>query len=429
MKALHLTRAKQHGRKRRIWLAGAAVARAGLQQGDRYTVQYLPSRSTILITADAAGDRVVSGKQQPIIDLQNQQVEDMFTEGQRVQASFSDGCIIIEPHHEDTSRAKREQQFLQRAAAGQLEHASMFTGGGVSTEAIHDAIGSGRTAWIAELEHKYIESAAQNCMAIDDDTVLLEGAVEEIPGRCYTNVDVLSFSMPCTAHSKAGKAKHGRDSIEYGGTTVFAVAKAIQRSNPAIVVSENVPDAQGTAVYELLKCELERLGYVVFEQVLDSRHTDSIEQRARYWIVAFSKGIAPASFQLPEVKASGRQLRDVLVKAPAASWSKQDGLNAKAKRDAAAGKGFKRQLLTGSETRCGTIGRGYNKRRSTEPFLTRADGKERLLTLEEHAAVKSAPAHLVANLSATCGHEILGQSVDYRQPLTLMRAALAAASA
>jgi len=45
---------------------------------------------------------------------------------------------------------------------------------------------------------------------------------------------------------------------------------------------------------------------------------------------------------------------------------------------------------------------------------------ERLFTPAEHAAVKSIPARLIASgISKTTAHEILGQSVDYRQPLKL----------
>ena len=96
-------------------------------------------------------------------------------------------------------------------------------------------------------------------------------------------------------------------------------------------------------------------------------------------------------------------------------------------RDSQAGKGFaKRQLLTGDETKVGTIGRHYAKRRSTEPFIVRDDGKERLLTPTEHARVKSIPERLIAGNGMTIAHQILGQSVDFLQPYNLTRALLGA---
>lgn len=53
------------------------------------------------------------------------------------------------------------------------------------------------------------------------------------------------------------------------------------------------------------------------------------------------------------------------------------------------------------------------KMRSTEPMIAHpsGDGRRRLLTPREHARVKGIDPALVAGLSATLAHEILGQSV------------------
>ena len=56
--------------------------------------------------------------------------------------------------------------------------------------------------------------------------------------------------------------------------------------------------------------------------------------------------------------------------------------------------------------------------------MQREDGKERLLTPKEHARVKSAPDALVENLGPTLAHEILGQSIDYRQAWIAMAAVM-----
>lgn len=76
-----------------------------------------------------------------------------------------------------------------------------------------------------------------------------------------------------------------------------------------------------------------------------------------------------------------------------------------------AGKGFRRQLLDGTESQIGTNGRGYNKARSTEPFIKSPHdaSNSRLLTVAEHAAVTGIPADLVRRLGKTVAHEILGQ--------------------
>lgn len=94
-------------------------------------------------------------------------------------------------------------------------------------------------------------------------------------------------------------------------------------------------------------------------------------------------------------------------------WKPYSYLAEKEKRDIEAGKGFRRQLLTPDAPEIGTIGRGYSKARSTEPFILHPqdDQLSRLLTVAEHARAKTIPHHLVQGESATRAHEVLGQSV------------------
>lgn len=53
--------------------------------------------------------------------------------------------------------------------------------------------------------------------------------------------------------------------------------------------------------------------------------------------------------------------------------------------------------------------------RSTEPFILHPTkpGLSRLLTAREHARVKTIPEEVVAGVSETVAHEILGQSVIF----------------
>jgi DNA (cytosine-5)-methyltransferase 1 len=350
-------------------------------------------------------------------------VDSVFNAGDRLRVTFTQGQISIQQHHETTSQESREERFQERADSGTLLKASMFTGGGISTDAIAQAIAQSgldsRMAWVCECEQKYIESAGENCLAIDDDTAFLVGMAEEIEPHLYSEVDVLSFSMPCAGFSKAGKSKHKQSSENHSGTALFGVINAIKASNPSVIISENVTEAMDSPIYQLLTSELRRTGYKVFEQILDQRHTASIENRARYWMVAVSEGIAPESLELPQVIQDQPTIASILESEPNEQWSANAYLHEKAERDLAAGKGFKRQLITGSETTCGTIGRYYAKKRSTEPFIVNSEGLERLFTPIEHARVKSVPEHLIEGISKTTAHEILGQSVDYRQPLKL----------
>lgn len=421
------TSAKDTKRARRVWIEGTKLAAAGFPAGTKYRLDINKSQRTIHITATPDGDKTVSSckrgaKSRPIIDLHSKVIEDLYPSGARIRVVFEQDLITITQHHEDTGREVREDQFKRNASKGTLRNASMFTGGGVSTQAIHEGLG-GSVKWICEMEQRYVESAGANCLAVDDSTAVIVAKAEEVESQYYSDCDVLHFSMPCTKVSKAGKAKHGESEMD--STEVFGVVRAIDASNPAVVISENVVSAKTSPVYALLRAELRRKGYKVFEQILDASHTDSFENRPRYWIVAISEGIAPEHFEVSTVARSGITIAELLDsdEAVADLWAENTYLKEKAIKDAAkakqgGGSFFARQLLTGTETACGVIGRYYNKKRSAEPFMVRGT-LERLFTPAEHARVKSIPQNLIAGLPKSTAHEIMGQSVDYRQPLRI----------
>jgi DNA (cytosine-5)-methyltransferase 1 len=145
----------------------------------------------------------------------------------------------------------------------------------------------------------------------------------------------------------------------------------------------------------------------------------AFEDRKRHIMVAVSEGLVK-DFDLKQIKPSAvppKTLEEVLEDIPDDSdmWRTYDYLKDKESRDIASGKGFKRQLVSPDTESIGVIGRGYNKARSTEPFVKHPTdpNKSRLLTVTEHARVKGIPEDMVANQSKTVAHEILGQSVLY----------------
>ncbi len=440
MNQVTYTAVKENARGLRIWIEGRKLVASGFDCGVKYCSSVQPGQIVLQVVPD--GDKTVTtskrgGKQRPIIDLRREIVENAFKAGDRLRVVFYQGSIKITRHHEDSAQEEREERFRKNAGARQLNCAEMFAGGGVSLEAKHSAIVDAgldaNTVWIAEADTRYIESAGANCFAVTDDTAFIVGSVEEVEPRFYGKCDVLSFSMPCAGVAATGKAKHKQREEEHSGTALFGVVAAIRTSNPAVITSENVKEAQNSPIYLLLKEELRRLGYTIFEQVLDRSHTGTFEQRRRYWLTAISSGLAPESVEVAQVDAPPVTLQSLLdSQIPGEMWSDNTYLKEKAKRDAekkatrGGGSYFARQILAGHETTCGTIGRFYHKKRSSEPFIGRADGKERLLTPREHARVKSAPEYLVNGLAPSVAHQILGQSVDYLQPYKLMQRILQA---
>lgn len=194
---------------------------------------------------------------------------------------------------------------------------------------------------------------------------------------------------------------------------------AVKALNPAVCVIENVPEYQSTAAMMVIRSVLSSLGYQLKEAVLNGNDFGALERRNRLVVVATSKGL-PDLFdfaQLRPVREKEGSISEVLEDVPLDSerWKPFDYLAAKEARDKAAGKGFARQLLTGTEGHCGTIGRSYAKCRSTEPFLVHPvdPSLSRLFTPVEHARLKGIPEEIISGLPDTTAHEVLGQSVIY----------------
>ncbi len=417
-----------------LWIEGVRLSVAGFERSQKYTRVVNEVTRTIVLSLVDDGDYVVSGRQRnlrdiPILDINLGRGMTAFASGTRYRAVFTTRQIIISIHHEQQAQYRREERLINNALTGTMVEASACTGGGISTAAIHQAFSENmlrsRVDWVVDVNLKYLQSAYAHCSAITADTRCYEAQLEELETHLLTEVDALGFSLPCTGLSPSGRAKHKKTPEQHeSGTSIFGIMAMIKAANPAIIISENVPEAKGSPMYTLITQELIRRGYRIVEAVLDNEKTGTFEKRKRYWFVAISSGLPEKLFDGIfdfQIKRKYNQLNDLLdPDAPEEEWKDHQYLKDKALSDAAAGKGFKRQLMTGEEDKIGTIGRHYNKRRSTEPFIVRPDGKERLLSVVEHARAKCVPEKLVTHCNATTGHEILGQSIDYRQAFAPM---------
>lgn len=190
-------------------------------------------------------------------------------------------------------------------------------------------------------------------------------------------------------------------------------------TNPSIVLIENVVEYLSETAMTVIRSVLSYLGYQLSVTVLDGQKLGSLEKRKRMCLVATTPGACgPIDFEnLVPVRQKEETLADILEDIPVDSdrWKPYEYLAEKEARDKASGKGFTRQLLTGEDDGCGCLGRGYNKARSTEPFIVAPHNPAlfRLLTEREHARVKTIPESLIEGLCATTAHEVLGQSVIY----------------
>lgn len=421
------TKVGEHRGRKRLWLEGLRLAAAGFEPGTRFSLTLDLSSRRIVLEADPAGDRQVSsratksGGRTPIIDVCDADLERVLGPAGRVRAAIFDGRIEFDLHPVERAVAEREARTRANVAAGEIREGVLCAGGGVSAWALsrgfNEAGLHSSVDWVVDREARYLQAAADNNPVVTAAR-LFEASLEELDPDYIAPVDVVQVSLPCTGHSVAGKAKRKIEHAEQHPTDALAVygaLKLLEAAQPSVVIAENVVQAQTSATYALIRAYLQEQGYAIAERVLTGEDAGTLEHRDRHWLVAISRGFAEGFSleHLPKQPRQHQRLGDVLEALPedASNWKAFGYLEAKAERDAADGKGFARQLVTPDAERVGTIGRGYSKARSTEPFLVREDGLQRLLTPVEHARVKGIPEQLVADLSQVLAHEILGQSI------------------
>lgn len=409
----------------RIFIESARLRDAGLEVGARYRASYDEKAKKVTLVVDSAGERLVCRRKRgdeevPLIDLNNRKL-DMFGSAGRVVVAIHPDHIEITLHHHSAREVERVERLVQQIAAGSVDVGELCAGGGVMAEAVHAGLTDGglspHTAFVVEKEPEYLASLQRNCGAVDKRTLLVEGGIQEVDYSVLPKVSILAAGLPCTGASLSGRAKNklaAAEEHESAGHLFVAFLRIIEQCNPAVVVLENVVPYASTMSFQVIKACLTEWGYSVEHRVL-GRSLGAFEDRERMVMLATSRGLDVRFEDVLPVSTPPVRLAELLEDVPVDSerFKTYDYLKAKEERDIAAGKGFRQQLLTPDATSCGTIGRGYNKVRSTEPRLVHPTDaqKSRLFTPTEHARVKGIPERLVAGLSDTTAHEILGQSV------------------
>ena len=107
-------------------------------------------------------------------------------------------------------------------------------------------------------------------------------------------IDVLTAGFPCQPFSVAGEQKGFSDKR---GNMFFMITKLIEEldqkfTKPRVVFLENVSNLlshNNGQTFSSMKSELEKLGYIVFSQILNTMdYSDLPQNRKRLYIVAFS---------------------------------------------------------------------------------------------------------------------------------------------
>lgn len=426
------TKLGEHRGKKRMWLEGQKLVREGFEPGMRFNLELENAKIILRVVPEGRytiSKRERNGLVQPIIDVSVAELGSLFEGVDMLRVLIRKGTIVVTAHQQHERVVERVQRLLSKLDQEQpLSVCSLFHGGGVLDKALHagfDASGVNSHVTVAvEIEAKYLDASLRNNPELwSEQSCVIESPVQAVDlSRKGCRVDIVVGGIPCTGASRSGRSKNKlefAESHEEAGAMFFNFLQFVSTLNPSVVLIENVPEYANTASMEVIRSVLGSLGYVVQERIFDGHEFGVLEKRKRLCAIAISKGLE-GFFDLSAVTPT-RQVEPNInaVLEPLAHdsdrWKSFDYLADKAIRDKEAGKGFSRQLLSGAEPFCGTIGRDYAKCRSTEPFIVHPHNPSlsRILTPLEHARVKGIPESVIEGLSDTTAHQILGQSVIF----------------
>ena len=154
--------------------------------------------------------------------------------------------------------------------------------------------------------------ALQSYMAIHGDTKNY-GSICDIKGKDLPQIDVFTYSFPCTDLSKAGKQK-GLSDTRSG--LVYEVLRILQELKvegrlPNVLIMENVVDLVQTKFirqFQAIQLELEQLGYTNYTQTLNAKNYGVAQNRDRVFMVSI---LGEYSYEFPKPTKLEKSLSDV----------------------------------------------------------------------------------------------------------------------
>lgn len=126
------------------------------------------------------------------------------------------------------------------------------------------------------------------------------GDIREIKEEEIPEHDIICAGFPCQTFSISGKQEGLLDSR---GTLFFEIIRIAKHHNPKLILLENVKNFEkhdDGKTLNILKKELESIGYDVFYKVINSSKFGIPQKRERIYIVALRKDLNVHNFIFPK---------------------------------------------------------------------------------------------------------------------------------
>lgn len=288
MSILNIGEVKQgDGRVRRVWIANKNIEES-FSIGERVMINY--DKEACMITIDKSevfANHTVSSRKgvEPIIDIKNKQVEEVFGDAQSIEVLFYESRIEIRV-------AKNEKAREARNKKGRKRIFELFAGAGTLTQFFKQE--KFETVGALEMDGQFLTMFQNN----NEDVYTIHAKIEDVRAEDYPdNVEVLLCGIPCTSFSvgnlkmkqaisayKSGET-HDKDKVKSyheSEALTFHVLNAIVAMNPKTVVVEEVEAYSQTASSMMLRTVLASMGYNISETVATGMHS----KRKRWALVA-----------------------------------------------------------------------------------------------------------------------------------------------
>jgi DNA (cytosine-5)-methyltransferase 1 len=152
----------------------------------------------------------------------------------------------------------------------------------------------------------------QNHCPNDTADKLRLGDVTQVDANSLPDFDLLTGGFPCQAFSVAGKMQ---GELDPRGTLFYEIVRVAEVKQPKYILLENVKGLTSKKfkdTFNTILSELNRIGYDVYWDVLNTKDYGIPQSRARVWFVCFRKDLGIKDFKFPEKQELKIFIKDIL---------------------------------------------------------------------------------------------------------------------
>lgn len=290
-----------------VYFDGLQGIRAGFSPGQKYEVNVEGGK--VILSANADGSRTVSSrvrgdKTYPIIDINSKELLSVFDGMKSIRVVVTPGKVFLLPLASEVKKKERYDRLSGKLLRNEpLIMGSLSHGGGILANAIHKGLANGgiqtNLAFANEIREDLLQHAAEVNDAWHPETMAIgmpmqEAAQDDWLLARLPKLDALEMGLPCSGASRAGKSKRNLSKMEDHpevGHLVFAALVILNKTQPAVVLLENVREYADSASAQILRLQMRDMGYTIHEAILEGKDFGCLENRVRWCMVATTHGV------------------------------------------------------------------------------------------------------------------------------------------